>query len=127
MIIRISLLVAAILLVSGCAPKAMYEWGGYEKGLYKYYKNPDALEKYVEILEELVAKGQRDDRVPPGLYAEYGYALNLMDHRSEAVSYFELEKKAWPESTHLMDIMIKSGSPGSQDKASLQDNAEAVK
>jgi len=104
------LLVGLALLAGGCASQTMYHWGKYEPSLYKYYKNPDSLEKYAEALEKLIEKGQRTDRVPPGLFAEYGQVLNTLGKSPEAIKYFELEKQAWPESTHLMDMMIQNAS-----------------
>jgi len=104
--------VAAALLATGCASgkRPMYDWGSYEASLYHYYKDPTKIDAYAEALADAVAKGQRDDRVPPGLYAEYGYVLMSLGRADEARTYFELEEKTWPESKHLMDIMLRNSS-----------------
>ena len=46
--------------------------------------------------------------MPPGLYAELGYALLEEGQTKEAVGYFEKEKTKWPESGFLMDKMIRN-------------------
>ncbi len=105
------LCVAVAVLAGGCASnKEMYYWGGYENALYKYYKDADKLEQYTKTLGRAIASGERSNRVAPGLYAEYGYALLTMGDATQALHYFELEKKTWPESTHLMNVMIKSAN-----------------
>ncbi len=47
-------------------------------------------------------------RVPPGLYAEYGYALYEAGQANEALIYFGKEKEKWPESAVIMDKMIRN-------------------
>jgi hypothetical protein len=56
----------------------------------------------------VIAIGEPDRKVPPGSYAEYGYVLLLQGKRDEAMAYFEREKRAWPESTRLMDILLNT-------------------
>ena len=116
---RVVILMAAVVLLStGCITnKSKYQWGGYEHSLYRYYKDPAKLDAYAEALGEAVADGQREDRVPPGLYAEYGFVLLTMGQADEARTYFELERQTWPESEHLMNIMIKNGSGGKKTAA----------
>ena len=53
------------------------------------------------------ASGAKTRRVAPGLYAEYGYLLMIKNEDSKAKTYFQKEKRSWPESTVLMDKMIK--------------------
>ena len=109
---------AAGLLVS-CAPQQKYVWGSYETELYGYYQDPERLENLMEALETAIAEGEKSAkktssadsaiarRIAPGLYAEYGYLLMLNNEGARAKSYFEKEKQSWPESTVLMDKMIK--------------------
>ena len=110
---RDAILLATVLflLVSvgqGCAPKTRYAWGRYDSTLYSHYKNPQDREAHLEHLGEIVREAETQDRVPPGLYAEYGYALYEKGSIREAVSYFEKEKAKWPESNVLMEKMIRN-------------------
>jgi len=106
------LLAAAVALLfavgSGCAPKTRYAWGKYDSTLYSHYKNPQDQEAYLERLGEIVREAETQDRVPPGLYAEYGYALYLKGSTGEALTYFEKEKAKWPESNVLMEKMLRN-------------------
>lgn len=108
---------SAGLLIS-CAPQ-QYVWGSYETALYGYYKDPDRLESLMTVLEIAIAQGEKSaqetgsadgagtSRIAPGLYAEYGYLLMIQNQGAKAKSYFTKEKQSWPESTVLMDKMIK--------------------
>jgi len=44
--------------------------------------------------------------VPPGLYAEYGYALLELGDEQAALAYFAKEQETWPESAYLMTKVI---------------------
>ena len=92
--------------VLGCGPSTKYHWGNYENSLYRYYKNPSEVEEMAEAIAIIIVKGELDGRVPPGLYAEYGYLLFVTGNTGEAVTYFEKEKNIWPESSVLIDKMI---------------------
>lgn len=108
------LLAAAVVLLSvlaqGCASGRKYSWGAYDSTLYAHYKNPQNLEAHLERLEEIVQKAEAESpgRVPPGLYAEYGYALYEAGRIDEAVVYFEKERAQWPESNVLMEKMVRN-------------------
>lgn len=106
------LLVVAVMflfaLAQGCAPRTRYAWGKYDSTLYSHYKNPQDKEAHLERLKEIVQEAEAQDRVPPGLYAEYGYALYESGNIREALSYFEKEKAKWPESNVLMEKMIRN-------------------
>jgi hypothetical protein len=90
----------------GCVPSTKYHWGNYENSLFRYYKNPSEVKELAGSLFMIIKKGEQDGRVPPGLYAEYGYLLFVTGNAEEAVAYFEKEKNIWPESSVLMDKMI---------------------
>lgn len=108
------LLAAAVLALSvlaqGCAPGRKYAWGNYDTTLYAHYRNPQNLEAHLERLEVIVrnAEAESPGRVPPGLYAEYGYALYEAGRTAEAIAWFEKEKAQWPESSVLMEKMIRN-------------------
>ncbi len=94
--------------VQGCAPGRKYAWGKYDSTLYAHYKNPQDKEAHLEHLQEIVQNAEARDSVPPGLYAEYGYALYESGNLPEAIAYFGKEKAKWPESNVLMEKMIRN-------------------
>jgi hypothetical protein len=100
-------LVAAAL-GGGCAaaPK-MYHWGSYDADLYAHYRAPQEGEAWAAGLQQVVAEAEQEGRkVPPGLLAEYGYALYEQGAYAEAIAQFSRERELWPESKVLMDKMI---------------------
>ncbi|MCE2452119.1 MAG: DUF4810 domain-containing protein [Nitrospinae bacterium] len=112
---KLSVLLIAIL-ISACA-QTKYHWGGYENALYRYYKSPVELENLAEELADVIAQGERDGKVPPGVYAEFGYILLIQGKNSEAITYFEKEKKLWPESARLMNTMLKTAKSAKNKKS----------
>lgn len=101
-------LVLLVAVVQGCAPSRKYAWGKYDSTLYSHYKNPQDREAHLECLKEIVQNAEAGDSVPPGLYAEYGYALYESGNLTEAIAYFEKEKAKWPESNVFMEKMIRN-------------------
>lgn len=98
---------ASAALLQGCAPRTLYRWGEYDDALYAHYKNPQDREAFVERLRVVIdGAEQGGEKVPPGCYAEYGYALYEEGKYDEASRYFKLEREKWPESGVLMQKMI---------------------
>jgi hypothetical protein len=118
MIARLAALAFVPFFLFGCAT-SKYHWGNYEDSLYKHYKNPADQEKYAAALASVIEDGEQSGTVPPGIYAEYGYVFYSIGRNADSISYFEKEKKAWPESTLLMDKMIASAKKATADKASV--------
>jgi hypothetical protein len=101
--------ILAVPLVAGCAPRRAYYWGDYDSALYAYYQDPQESERYLERLGAIIQKAEVEkDRVPPGLYAEYGYALFTAGRLDEAIAYYEKERSEWQESVLFMDKMIRN-------------------
>ncbi|HEU5359891.1 MAG TPA: DUF4810 domain-containing protein [Candidatus Deferrimicrobiaceae bacterium] len=95
-------------LTQGCAPSRKYAWGNYDSTMFVHYKKPQEKEAYLERLKQIVENAEAEDRAPPGLYAEYGYALFENGNPKEAIGYFEKERAKWPESNVLMEKMIRN-------------------
>lgn len=95
-------------ILQGCGPNRKYAWGKYDAALYAHYKSPQDKEAYLERLREIVQDAEAKDSVPPGLYAEYGYALYESGRIPEAIAFFEKESSKWPESNVLMQKMIRN-------------------
>lgn len=105
---RLALAVAA-LGAAGCARPTLYHWNGYDAALYRHYRNPQDREAFVATLVTTVRDADdRGLRTPPGISAELGYALYEEGKAAEAIPWFEREQREWPESTVLMEKMIRN-------------------
>jgi len=104
---RPTLIAAAALLTLGCAPQTKYTWGGYDEVLYAHYKAPQDHKAFVDALKTVIVQSEaHGNAVPPGCYAEYGYALLEEGQSADAVVFFGKERDKWPESRALMDKMV---------------------
>lgn len=111
---KVILAITPAILLAGCVSnQSMYEWGSYQSSLTNYTKNSDAA-KFETELRETIAKGERKNAVPPGVYAELGYLLLQSERPGEAAEYFQREKKAFPESATLMDRMIRGATTAAE-------------
>ena len=97
----------ALAFLSGCASTALYDWGNYEQAAYAYAKDPGEVERYIESLDEIIAGAEETNKVPPGIYAERGYALLSIGRRDAAMEDFARERDKWPESRKLMGLLIE--------------------
>lgn len=99
----------AVLASSGCATSQLgYYWGNYDDTLHGLYKGTVSQTEYAEALNNIVAAGETEGKVPPGVYAEAGYAFYEIGQMDQAVYFFEKERAMWPESQDLMDKMIRN-------------------
>jgi len=108
---RSGILLLVLGMLAGCAAPTMYRWGGYDQALYEHYKNPQQRDVFVAKLSNIIQQAEATGGpVPPGCYAEYGWALYEEGRTAEAVAYFEKESKQWPESKPLMEKLIRNAS-----------------
>ncbi len=112
----LSAFLIVVMLGTGCAPQTLYHWGGYDSYLHSYYKNPAEREQFVEEVVVIIHDAEQSGRIPPGLYAEYGYLLYESGNYPEAVVYFKKEQDLWPESRFFMDKMVRNASMAGQRK-----------
>ena len=93
----------------GCGPKTYYDWGSYEQSVQHLY-SPQAEATVIQDRQNLIEEVHKTEtggkKVPPGKYAQIGYLCYLTGDKRAAASYFDSEKKAYPESTKLMNDMI---------------------
>lgn len=122
---RLVLIGFALALV-GCTPKTKYAWHDYDNNLYQFYKNPANLDEFIEHLQEVIEEGESEGKVPPGIYAEYGFALYEKGKFDEAAKYFKLENDKWPESRTLMTKMIQIAQQGGKRGKQAAQQAAAV-
>ncbi len=100
-----------VALSAACPSSTLYRWGDYDEALYQHYRHPEEHQEFVENLTRIILDNeQRGTRVPPGAYAEYGWALYEEGRGQEAIQYFQKESTLWPESSVLMQKMIAVAS-----------------
>jgi len=104
--------VAIMSLLAGCVTTHQkYDWGKYDSSLYAYYKDPTkAGELSASLAAVISAAVAKNAKVPPGMYAEYGYLQLQQGKSEEAINSFKQETVHWPESKVFMDQMIKVAS-----------------
>jgi hypothetical protein len=99
---------------------ALYNYGDYSESYYSDVKDHShesqlALQKSIE---EAIKNAQesRSGRVAPGLYANLGYIYLKEGQSKLAIENFKKEKALYPESTKLMDRLIKKVEMLEEDK-----------
>jgi hypothetical protein len=111
--------------IAGCAQERLYYWGNYSQTLYRYKKLPkeENLETHKACLVQIIEESnKRNKRTPPGVCCEYGYILLKEGKTQQALFYFEMEEKNYPESklfiTRLKEFMTqnKEGKPEKEEK-----------
>ena len=101
------LVVSTALLLSACGQgETLYSWNGYSSAVLTHYKDGTSAEDFSNEMAVIVQESEDDNKVPPGLYAEYGYALLEAGQDNQAIVYFQKERELWPESEAFMDNII---------------------
>lgn len=109
------------LCLTGCVDSLFY-WGKYEDTLIERYidNNPAHTEVY---LHELITEAEAEHkRIPPGVCADYGFALYQRGDKNAAISYFEKEKLLYAEAVPFMNKLIEriTKQTNPQPKGNLQ-------
>ena len=114
------MLLLTFLFVAGCATQEpLYYWGNYSQTLYKYKKlsNEENLEAHKACLVNIIEEShKRNKKTPPGVCCEYGYILLKEGKVQEALYYFEMEEKNYPESKVFIDRLEKFMAPSDETK-----------
>lgn len=105
--VRCLMALIGMLIVAGCV-QTRYSWDNYDQKLYNHYKNPAEYDQFVEDLKNIIEHGEDEGKVPPGIYAEYGFVLYEKGKLQEALIYFNKEQDKWPESRLLMAKLINN-------------------
>ena len=116
------LICITFLMLTACAP-TRYAWHGYDQNLYNHYKNPADHEEFAEKIKEVIEDGEADGKVPPGLYAEYGFVLYEKGDFPDAIIFFNKEQTKWPESKVLMAKMISNAQKKSAQGENKKDDS----
>lgn len=102
---------ALLILLGGCAQnQSLYDWGSYQPGLLLQAKGAETPEQFAQRLQETITRAEATDRVPPGLYAEYGFVLLELGRGAQAAPWFQKEWEKWPESRILMALLLDRAS-----------------
>jgi hypothetical protein len=111
------LLVASLLLASCGGANTRYAWNNYDVELYEHYKTPANKEEFIVAMKDIVNSAEEEKKVPPGIYAEYGYLMYEKGDLAQAVLYYQKEAVLWPEAKFLMAKMIENTKkrPGKKD------------
>lgn len=109
--LKLCVLGGLFLALGACSPTTKYNWGNYSSALYDYQRDPNEQADYLAALAAIIEKGGQQ-KVPPGIIAEYGYMELSRGNVEQAISLFEKEKAAWPESAVFMDRAIATAKGG---------------
>ncbi len=103
---RFIVVIAILLTLSGCTPQGLYYWGDYETSLYERYVDNNGQHIDAYLRNTMTEAEQHQQRVPPGVHADYGFLLYTRGDKTGAISYFQKERALYPESTALMNKLI---------------------
>lgn len=95
-----------LILFTGCA-ESLFHWGKYEDSLIERYIENDTTQTETHLRDIFTEAESTQQRVPPGIYADYGFMLYKRGDKSTSISYFEKEKKLYPESSFFMNKLIE--------------------
>lgn len=91
----------------GCSAPSIYHWSRFEDGLFDRYVSQNHAQADEYLLETITAAEQKNLKIPPGAYADYGFLLFRRGDRDGARAYFEKEKHFFPESSPFMTKLIE--------------------
>jgi len=109
-VLKFSLFILGVIFISSCATQEpLYYWGNYQDTYYKNMKKADetAYDNHIATMDNiLLLAEEKGTKVPPGVYAEYGYIKLKEGNVEEAKRFFELEMATYPQSIQLMKLLI---------------------
>ena len=123
--LRLMIAGACALSLVACAMPSRFEWGDYENSLYAYSKAPGARESYRKALMVAIQQGEKTNRLAPGMYAELGYLFLEDDNKAEAISSFQKEMTAFPESRAFLKAVVDRVSGSAALPTSPQSSAKS--
>ena len=115
----IIILFATLIISTGCGTVStdVFYWQDYSLTLYDYKKNPDekTLEAHKKEMLALIEYADKWERkVPPGVFAEYGYILLKEGDETRGMEYLDKETELYPESTVFIERIKKLYSGGQE-------------
>jgi hypothetical protein len=93
--------------LNGCAPSGLFYWGDYETSLFERYVQNNAQQTDAYLSQTILGAETQHRRVPPGVYADYGFLLYTRGDKAGAIANFQKERALYPESQALMNKLIE--------------------
>lgn len=106
----LSLALSAILLAAcGTPQKPLYQWNGYQAGLYEHFKTNGAIaaDQAVRLEEQLIKNKAAGEATPPGLHGHLALLYAKLGNDDAAVAHLEAERALFPESAGYVDFLLK--------------------
>lgn len=87
----------------------LYNWEGYDAGIYTYLHTKDekSLETLLKTYEKLIHKTGSRKAPAPGICADCGYLLIQAGEKEKGIALLKKEKAYYPESGKLIDGILK--------------------
>lgn len=100
------------LFFTACSTKyENYNLDGYSESFYSFEKSVN-FDEITEKLDQIIENNE--NRVPPGIYAQYGYIFSRKNESARAIEYFQKEMELYPESSVFMKRLIEQINKGNQ-------------
>lgn len=93
--------------MTGCVPPGLYYWGDYESSLFERYVENNGQHTDAYLSQTLFEAETQHRKVPPGVYADYGFLLYTRGDNAGAIENFQKERALYPESLALMNKLIE--------------------
>lgn len=107
--IKTAILGAILLIFSGCAhsKKPIYYWdASYEESVYNYLNEEGDINEQIDSLEKYIQKAyQKNEKIPPGLYAHLGLMYHKNGNDEKFFSYLDKEAELFPESKQYIEFL----------------------
>jgi hypothetical protein len=99
----------ALLFLCSCAPKALYNWNGYDNAVYNYTKTNDekSLQDLFKVYDELIKNTGSSNKPAPGICADYGYLLIQKGEVEKGKKLIKQEIVYYPESAVFLERILK--------------------
>ncbi|UXH78820.1 DUF4810 domain-containing protein [Roseateles amylovorans] len=104
---------AALLAACGTPQKPLYQWSGYQSGLYDYFKTngTNAGDQITQLESQLIKNKAANEATPPGLHGHLALLYAKVGNDDAARAHLEAERALFPESAGYVDFLLKKSSP----------------
>lgn len=104
---------AALLSACGTPQKPLYQWNGYQSGLYDYFKTngSNAADQITQLESQLIKNKAANEATPPGLHGHLALLYAKVGNDDAARAHLEAERALFPESAAYVDLLLKKRSP----------------